>query len=249
MDETEYDASFLTDQVDAYAYAMVETKKMAVSHEGGPTDTPSIIVVRYLVPVAHINDTPAMKLEGFNLLNEDEDGVIAESLINLTGFAGEGESPGQYVLAALRDFMEANSHVEPWTVTMVADGIGINDVNDEGWTAFRKRFPNETLHELFMNSAEAQKYLSENITVFLMDCFGNMAQKLIHYSYSDESFPPKPVFTEGEATFLGSVFSQPKEWLLGQRVVGLMAMFFAQLYSERIVKNATGDDESHSKEK
>lgn len=232
---------YLIEQVDQYCKTMIAIKKMAVQAKRGPTDIPSLLVVRYgansdskAADLARQND------EGNMLIHEDEGIALCERLINLTEFAGPNTAPGGYVYAALMDFKERYEGAAPWTVSVVADGVAMTDPDNPEWKEFRSLPGNAErgLHDLFCDEPQAQKWLSECINVFLMDVQGNMVSTSSRYAYGDETFPPAPVFEPSEVRYDGKVFKKDKEWLQDQRVLAQMVLFFAQMEQDE----QEGDD-------
>jgi len=223
---------YLLEQVDQYCKTMIAIKKLAVATKKGPTDIPSLLVIRYGANSdSKAGELARMNDEG-NIVLHDEDGVVlCERLVNLTEFAGDGVAPGTRVYQALMQFIDEYEGASPWTVSVVADGVAMTDPDNAEWKQLRSLPENKErgLHELFCEEPRAQKWLSECINVFLMDLHGNMASTVCRYVYGDDTHPPVPIFEPSEVKYEGKVFERDREWIQSQRVLAQMLLFYASV--------------------
>jgi len=245
------ESDLLAEQASAYRNVMMSMKKLAVLAEKGPVDIPSILVIRFGTSTG----TDAYKLaksyeakshEGNSnifyeengatpyLLHEEDGVALCEAMIDLNEYVGRGSYPGKHIYEALTHFHEAYKNVSPWTVALVADGIACHAAEDPEWLKFIEAPENADrgFHELFCDEPEAQKWLGECISVFLMSITGEMVSASVNYSYGDKTFPPEPIFQPSTVRQEGSVFDKDRDWLQGQRVIIQMVLFFAHLEAE-----------------
>jgi len=245
----------LMQQADQYCRTMIEIKKLSVNAMKGPTDVPSLIAVRYGTNIG----SPAYNLarentEGNVVIHEEGGVALCERLINITEFAGPNAQPGPHVLTALMQFADEYKESAPWTLGMIADGISVLYPEDPAWRSFQESHGDKSLHDMFCDFAEAQQWLSECITVFIMDMMGHMVSNTVRYSYGDDTFPPKPIFSPTVARYEGTVFERDRKWVTDQRVIVQFAMFFSKMegidhldFSGVDLRSAEGDD-SHTQE-
>lgn len=230
----------LLDQANVYMLTMTQTKRQSVITAKGPIDCDALLQIRYGL---RENESPAPFDEDkqHDMLLASHEGVhLHERFVNLSATNEYDGSPALAIFKNLSDFMSANPTAMVWTTTLVADGIAKSGDGSPEWDALRERPENKdkTMHDLFRDSAEAQKWLTECLSVFLMDQHGNMIKADCTYSYDDKTHPPLPVFDTKPAVFAGNIFEVPADFIYSQRVVQQFVAFWAALeYSKTILNN------------
>jgi len=234
----------LVHQVATYCEAMITLKKMAVLSQKGPTDIPSLLLVRYGAdPGTKADELGGGEDENNALMYRDETTGMYERLIDLTEYAGPGVAPGGLLYSALMDFITEYEGAVPYTVALVADGVAVIDAENPDWKEFisQPKNDNRGLHDIFCEEAQASKWITECITVFLMDMQGHMVSTSRRYGYGDDTFPPKPQFEPSEIRYEGMIFEKTKDWVQEQRVVSQIVLFFARMEQEDSTKGLPGD--------
>lgn len=229
----------LLDQVNMYMLTMTQTKRHAVIAAKGPIDCDALLQVRYGLR-ENESLAPFNEDEQYDMLLASHEGVhLHERFINLSATNQYDGSPALAIFKILASFMEANPTSMVWTTSLVADGIAMSGAGGPEWDALLETPENKgkTMHDLFRDSAEAQKWLMECLSVFLMDQHGNMIKAECPYSYDDRTHPPLPVFNSSPAVFVGNVFDASSDFIQNQRIVKQFVAFWAAFEQAKTIPN------------
>jgi len=234
---------YLKDNVKSYLGIMKSMKAKSVRSNGGPTDIGAVVCLRYMIP--HEDDVYADGW-GSSFVDGDDmgrfvvvefpEGKLIEDVASLTSFAGEHRRPSESMLDLLKEFYSKRK-VFPHHVALLGDSIAAKEIGEEADAEFEdwiKSHDDWSAQEIFMNDPFASKYLSEALSVMIMDDHGRMARTVCRYSYGEEVKPPMPTYEEVEVEYLGLVQNQTNEFVVSQRVIRDMVLFYAMCEDEEI---------------
>lgn len=247
MDENsqkeQIEIEYLKDNVRSYLGIMKSMKAKSVRSNGGPTDIGAVVCLRYMIP--HEDDVYADGW-GSSFVDGDDmgrfvvvefpEGKLIEDVASLTRFAGENGKPAESMLDLLKEFY-AKRGVFPQHVALLGDSIAANKISDEEDAEFSnwiKSHGDLSAQEIFMSDPFASKYISEALSVLIMDDHGRIARSICRYSYGEKVKPPMPLYEEEDIEYIGLVYNQTKEFVIGQRAVRDMVLFYAMCEDEEI---------------
>jgi len=92
-----------------------------------------------------------------------------------------------------------------------------------------------------MNDPFAGEFLTEVLTVFVMDHTGRMVRSVCPYTYDRRGKSRvAPIFSDRNIEYLGKVFDRDREFVISQRVVTHMVLFYAMCQKEEEEKRNDG---------
>lgn len=262
MEQEKEDAAYekgaeklMIDDAERYMDVMVSMKQVAVRENSGPQDLPSVLSFRYEVNASENTDASGW---GDDFVEGGEMGrfvvgtcdgfKIVQDVSDLSFFAGENQPPGESMLSMMSKFLEVR-RIYPSHVALLGDGVGPKEkfwdgVPEEG--SFQ-RFLDErhgderSLHEIFMNDPFAGEFLTEVLTVFVMDHTGRMVRSVCPYTYDRRGKSRvAPIFSDRNVEYLGKVFNKDREFITSQRVIAHMVLFYAMCQKEEDEKRNDG---------
>jgi len=250
----------MIDDAERYMDVMVSMKQVACRENSGPEDLPSVLSFRYEVDASENTDAPGWSddfVEGGEMgrfVAGTCDGFkIVQDVSDLSSFAGENQPPGESLLRMMSKFLEVR-RIYPSHVALLGDGVGPKEkfwdgIPEEG--SFQ-RFLEErqgdkrplheiSLHEIFMNDPFAGEFLTEVLTVFVMDHTGRMIRSVCPYTYDRlGKSRVAPIFSDRNVEYLGKVFNRDREFITSQRVITHMVLFYAMCQKEEDEKRNDG---------
>jgi len=262
MEQQEEDAAYeksaeklMIDDAERYMDVMVSMKQVAVRENSGPQDLPQVLSFRYEVDASENTDAPGWGddfVEGGEMgrfvAGTVESFKIVQDVSDLSFFAGENKAPGEAMLRMMSKFLEVR-RIYPSHVALLGDGVGPKEkfwdgVPGEGsfQRFLEERHGNETsLHDIFMNDPFAGEFLTEVLTVFVMDHTGRMVRSVCPYTYDRlGKSRVAPIFSNRNVEYLGKVFNRDREFITSQRIIAHMVLFYAMCQKEEDEKRSNG---------
>lgn len=237
----------LLQSADHYMTIMKSYKNEVTRAKGGPRDIPSVVCFRYEIPEGENVDAegwgdPFVKGDEMGrFVAIEHDGIrLVEDSASLSNYAGSERQPGEALLDLLTAFLEKRK-VMPYHVALLSDSISpkadMDAQKQRKFLEWRAQNEDKTSHELFVEDPFASEYLTEALTVFVMNKFGGMAKCITRYGYRDDHKPPKPNYEKNDLEYMGLIKDKNADFINQQRIVKGMLLFYAMC--ETLVE--TGD--------